>query len=83
LYQSDAGCPTLSLVTVKGDNPMINEDNDGVVSVKSQTAWSAPEYISVPYNHFEVLLADETITIIKEFLFDERLDNDDRCGRIR
>jgi pimeloyl-ACP methyl ester carboxylesterase len=81
LYQSDAGCPTRSLVTVKGENPMINEDNDGVVSVKSQTAWNAPEYISVPYNHFEVLLADETITIIKEFLFDERLDNDDRsCG---
>jgi pimeloyl-ACP methyl ester carboxylesterase len=80
LYQSKAGCPTRSLVTTKGQNPMINEDNDGVVSVKSQTAWNAPEYVSVPYNHFEVLLADETITIIKEFLFDERFDNDDRRG---
>jgi Uncharacterised protein family (UPF0227) len=83
LYQSGAGCPTLSLVTTRGQNPMINEENDGVVSIKSQTAWKAPDYISVPYNHFEVLMADETITIIKEFLFDERHDNDDRSGGLR
>lgn len=83
LYQSGVGCPTRSLVTTEGQNPMINEQNDGVVSIKSQTAWRAPEYISVPFNHFEVLLADETITIIKEFLFDERLDNDDRSSGLR
>lgn len=81
LHNSQAGCPTRSLVTTEGQNPMINEANDGVVSVKSQTAWLAPEYIKVPYNHFEVLLVDETITKIKEFLFDEKSNNDDRGGR--
>lgn len=83
MYSEPAGSPTLSLVTTEGQNPMMNEDNDGVVSIKSQTAWNEPEYVSVPFNHFEVLLADETITIIKEFLFDERLDHDDRSGGLR
>jgi pimeloyl-ACP methyl ester carboxylesterase len=83
MYSNPAGAPTLSLVTTKGRNPMMNEDNDGVVSIHSQTAWDAPQYVTVPYSHVEVLVADETITKIKEFLFDERLNNDDRSSSIR
>lgn len=42
-------------------NALINEDNDGVVSVSSQTALTGPSYSFFNLNHFEVLL-DESIT---------------------
>lgn len=83
LYAKPAGAKTLGIVTTMGKNPMMKEDNDGVVSIDSQTAWKEPEYVTVAYSHVEVLVANETITIIKEFLFDERLDNDDRSSGLR
>jgi pimeloyl-ACP methyl ester carboxylesterase len=70
LRNSPLGCPTLSMVTTEGGNPMFTEANDGAVTIKSQTAWDAPEYVAVPFNHFEVLLADQPIQIIKDYLFD-------------
>jgi pimeloyl-ACP methyl ester carboxylesterase len=70
LRMSDMACPTLSLVTTKGNNPMFSEANDSAVTIKSQIAWDGPEYIELPYNHFEVLFADQPIKLIKEFLFD-------------
>jgi len=61
-------CPVRSIVTVGGALPFMNEPNDGVVTVESQTAMRGPEYISVNTNHFEVLLSDDVVTLIREFI---------------
>ena len=70
LHSEPAGAPTLSIITTSGHNPMMKEENDGVVSIDSQTAWWCPEYVQVPYSHIDILMADEPISIIKGFLFD-------------
>mgnify|MGYP001361132768 CR=1 FL=1 len=43
--------------------------NDGVVSVHSQTALTGPVYHALPYNHFEILMAEETAGLIRAFAF--------------
>lgn len=62
-------CQHRCIVTTYGDNPMMFEPNDGVVSFESQMAVTHAERIEVPFNHFEVLLSDTTIDLIKEFTF--------------
>jgi pimeloyl-ACP methyl ester carboxylesterase len=61
-------CPIRSFVTVGGALPFLNEANDGVVTVESQRAMTGPEYITVHTNHFEVLLSDDVIALIREFI---------------
>lgn len=61
-------CPTLSLVTVAGAMPLLQGPNDGVVTVASQTALEGPVYRMLPFNHFEVLLAEETADAVREFM---------------
>lgn len=61
--------PVLSVVTTAGGSPLISEENDGVVTVKSQLALEGPTYVSLPVNHFEVLLTPEVPRLIKGFLF--------------
>jgi pimeloyl-ACP methyl ester carboxylesterase len=63
--------PVLSIVTTGGATPLITEPNDGVVSVTSQMALDGPTYIKLPLNHFEVLLADDTLKHLGDFLFNE------------
>lgn len=63
-------CPVMSLVSTEGSNPFLIEDNDGVVTVASQLALEGPTYIQIPTNHFEMLLHDETTSLINGFLFD-------------
>lgn len=62
-------CPVRSLVTTHGNNPMFFEPNDGVVSVASQISLKGPEYIQVPFSHSEVLMTDDAVNYIKEFIF--------------
>lgn len=58
-----------SFVTQDGSNPFIREPNDGIVTVRSQKALVGPEYIDMNLNHFEILLCDNVIGIIKDFIF--------------
>lgn len=69
IHSSKLNCRIRSIITTSGDNPMIPEPNDGVVTRSSQMALSSCEQILLPLNHFEVLLSDDTINLIKEFLF--------------
>lgn len=62
-------CKHRAVVTCVGNNPMMFEPNDGVVSLKSQMALPHAEQIKVDLNHFEVLLSDTTVKLIKEFTF--------------
>ena len=67
---SRIGVPVRSVVSTNGGSPLMHEANDGVVTVASRTRLEGPEYHTVDYNHFEVLLADPVIDLDREFLFE-------------
>jgi len=63
--------PTLSIISVRGELVPISEPNDGVVSVASQKALKFGKKVEVNTSHFEILLANETVQLVQDFLFDE------------
>jgi pimeloyl-ACP methyl ester carboxylesterase len=58
--------PWTNIVTVKGQSPFMHEPNDGVVTIVSQKHHADMELIEVDYNHYEVVLSDQVIKLIKE-----------------
>jgi len=59
--------PWTNVVTVKGSAPWIIGDNDGVVTVRSQKEHEHDmEIIEVNINHYEVVLSEQVVDIIKE-----------------
>lgn len=61
--------PVMSIVTTAGGTSMIAGENDGVVTVESQTCLKGPVYIRMPVSHSEVLLSEETVELINGFIF--------------
>ena len=62
--------PHLAIVGTQG-LPFFAEDNDGAVTVASQTALSSVHYASLPLNHFEVLLSRDVVDLIRAFAHGE------------
>jgi pimeloyl-ACP methyl ester carboxylesterase len=61
--------PWTNIVTVKGNSPWVPAPNDGVVTVASQKHHDeGMELIEIDYNHYEVVLSERVINIIKERL---------------
>jgi pimeloyl-ACP methyl ester carboxylesterase len=58
--------PWTNIVTVKGQSPFMHEPNDGVVTIASQQHHDDMELVEVEYNHYEVVLSDAVIDIIKK-----------------
>ena len=58
--------PWTNIVTVKGQSAFMLAHNDGVVTVDSQKHHEDMELIEVDYNHYEVVLAEPVVKIIKE-----------------
>jgi len=58
--------PWTNVVTVKGQSPFMLAHNDGVVTIASQKHHADMELIEVDYNHYEVVLAEPVVKIIKE-----------------
>jgi len=58
--------PWTNVVTVKGQSPFMLVHNDGVVTVASQKHHEDMELVEVDYNHYEVVLAEPVVDIIKE-----------------
>jgi pimeloyl-ACP methyl ester carboxylesterase len=58
--------PWCNIVTTRGQSPFMLAANDGVVTISSQRWHEDMELITVAYNHYEVVLADSVIDIIKE-----------------
>jgi pimeloyl-ACP methyl ester carboxylesterase len=58
--------PWCNIVTVKGQSPFMHEPNDGVVTIASQKHHDDMELVEVEYNHYEVVLSEQVIDIIKE-----------------
>ena len=62
-------CPTVNVITTKGDNPLFyGQPNDGVVTVESQEALNKADKIYINHNHYEILVSDELITHLLGFL---------------
>lgn len=57
--------PWTNIVTTKGSNPLIIYENDGVVTLNSMRYRSDMKLIELPVNHYEVVLKEETVKIIK------------------
>jgi pimeloyl-ACP methyl ester carboxylesterase len=58
--------PWTNIVTVTGQSPFIVEPNDGVVTIASQRHHADMELIEVDCNHYEVVLSDAVIKLVKE-----------------
>jgi len=58
--------PWTNIVTVKGQSAFMLAHNDGVVTVASQKHHADMELVEVDYNHYEVVLAEPVVKIIKE-----------------
>jgi pimeloyl-ACP methyl ester carboxylesterase len=58
--------PWTNVVTVRGQSPFIAEANDGVVTIDSMKHHADMELVEVDYNHYEVVLSDKIVNIIKE-----------------
>jgi len=58
--------PWTNVVTVKGQSPFMVEANDGVVTIASMKHHANMELVEVDYNHYEVVLSDKIVDIIKE-----------------
>ena len=58
--------PWTNIVTVKGQSPFMHEPNDGVVTIASQKHHDDMELVEVAYNHYEVVLSDEVVGLVKE-----------------
>jgi pimeloyl-ACP methyl ester carboxylesterase len=57
--------PWTNVVTVKGQSPFMLAHNDGVVTIASQKHHEDMELVEVDYNHYEVVLAEPVVKIIK------------------
>jgi len=58
--------PWTNIVTVKGQSSFIMEPNDGVVTIASQKHHDCMELIEVDYNHYEVVLSEQVVKLIKQ-----------------
>lgn len=57
--------PWTNIVTVRGNSPWMLQNNDGVVTVKSQRSRTDMELVELDINHYEVVLCQDTVDIIK------------------
>jgi pimeloyl-ACP methyl ester carboxylesterase len=58
--------PWTNIVTVRGQSPFMHEPNDGVVTIASQKHHEDMELVEVDFNHYEVVLSDVVVKLIKE-----------------
>jgi len=58
--------PWTNIVTVNGQSPFMHEHNDGVVTIRSQKHHEDMELIEIDYNHYEVVLSEQVVGLIKE-----------------
>ena len=58
--------PWTNIVTVQGQSPFLLKHNDGVVTIASQKYHKDMELVEVDCNHYEVVLSDVVVKLIKE-----------------
>jgi hypothetical protein len=68
LHRAGYPMPVQHIITTRGFNPYMFEENDGVVSLTSQRGWSAGTIHEIAANHAEIMQHDDCIKKIKIFL---------------
>jgi pimeloyl-ACP methyl ester carboxylesterase len=58
--------PWTNIVTVQGHSPFMLDANDGVVTIASQKFHANMELVEVDLNHYEVVLSEQVVALIKE-----------------
>lgn len=69
LRQSQLSIPLLSIISTAGHLALSPERNDSIVTVSSQRALPGAKKIEVKANHFEVLMAEETVHHLSSFIW--------------
>jgi len=70
ISKTGAVVPTLNIIATTGYNPLSAARNDGVITIDCQRKLPKAIEIEVLHNHFEVLLADEVISLVYDFIWD-------------
>lgn len=68
LHRAGYPMPVQHILTTRGFNPYMFEENDGVVSLASQRGWSAGTVHEISANHAEIMQHDDCVKKIKIFL---------------
>ena len=55
-----------NIITTSGNNPWRLESNDGVVTHTSMRHFKDMELVDLPLNHYEVVVSNRTVKIIKD-----------------
>lgn len=58
-------CPWTNIVTISGSVPWEEYPNDGVVTIKSQKHRTDMDLIELKCNHYEIMLSQQAVDIIK------------------
>lgn len=64
--------PTISICSITGHLAAEKEPNDGVVTIASQKALPFGKKHDVKANHFEILMHDRTVELIRKHLFGDQ-----------
>jgi pimeloyl-ACP methyl ester carboxylesterase len=68
LHQQAYPMPVQHIITTRGFNPYMFDENDGVVSLTSQRGWSAGAVHEIAANHAEIMQHDNCIKLIRSFI---------------
>lgn len=64
--------PTISICSITGHLAAEKEPNDGIVTIASQKALPFGRKHEVKANHFEILMHDRTVDLIRKHLFGDK-----------
>jgi hypothetical protein len=67
IMQLKATAPVQHLISTRGFHPWLYEPNDGVITLRSQTAWRVGAVHEIAANHAEIMLSDETVACLDGF----------------
>ena len=73
LHRAAYPMPVQHIITTRGFNPYMFDENDGVVSLNSQRGWRASTAHEIAANHAEIMQHDNCIGLIRDFL---KVNND-------
>lgn len=69
IQKSTMRAKCLALISIKGNLPLINEENDGVVTLASQRKAPTKKQIEIDSSHFEIVQDEKAINELRKFLF--------------